>query len=242
VAADVNHGHSDSPIDALLQQFWADESIPAPSSLLTTDEEKCESHFAATHSRDSSGRYTVRLPFTTDTPPEIGESRLIAERMLEKLNTQMKRKPELASRYAQFLTEYESLSHMERIPLDECQSRISVYIPHHPVLRDSSTTTKLRVVFNASCRTTNGTSLNDYLLIGPKLQQDLAAILLRWRMYSVVCTADIEKMYRQILIHREDADYQRILWKPAGCAKPRSYRLLTLLTAPRPLRISLCAF
>lgn len=45
----------------------------------------------------------------------------------------------------------------------------SVYVPHHAVVRESSSTTKLRVVFNASCKTRNGTSLNDYLLIGPKL-------------------------------------------------------------------------
>jgi hypothetical protein len=44
-----------------------------------------------------------------------------------------------------------------------------IYIPHHAVIRESSSTTKLRVVFNASCKTRNGTSINDHLLVGPKL-------------------------------------------------------------------------
>jgi len=54
-----------------------------------------------------------------------------------------------------------------------------VYIPHHAVIRDASSITKLCVVFNASCKTRDGTSLNDHLSIGPKLQQDLPAIIAR---------------------------------------------------------------
>jgi len=51
------------------------------------------------------------------------------------------------------------------------------------VIRESSSTTKLRVAFNASCQTRNGTSLNYHLLVGPKLQQDLLAIVARWRQW-----------------------------------------------------------
>jgi len=54
-----------------------------------------------------------------------------------------------------------------------------VYIPHHAVVRDSSNTTKLRVL-NVSCKTRDDTLvLNNYLLIGPKLQQDLPIIIVR---------------------------------------------------------------
>jgi len=56
-----------------------------------------------------------------------------------------------------------------------------VYIPHHAVIRKSSSTTKLRVVFNALYKTRNGTSINDHLLVEPKLQQDLPVIIVRWR-------------------------------------------------------------
>ena len=44
-------------------------------------------------------------------------------------------------------------------------------MPHHCVLKDASTTTKLRVVFDASAKTTTGLSLNDCLMVGPKLQE-----------------------------------------------------------------------
>ncbi|KAG5327787.1 YI31B protein, partial [Pseudoatta argentina] len=76
------------------------------------------------------------------------------------------------------------------------------YIPHHAVLLDSSPTIRLRVVFNASCRTSNETSLNDHMLISP-----LATILLQWQ-YHYVFTTDIAKMYRQILVDSRDTDYQ----------------------------------
>ncbi|UYV78654.1 hypothetical protein LAZ67_16002290 [Cordylochernes scorpioides] len=50
----------------------------------------------------------------------------------------------------------------------------------------------------------------------------------RFRTYPVAITADIEKMYRQIRIHPEDADYQRILWRPSPEESVVDYRLLTV--------------
>ncbi|KAH0950337.1 hypothetical protein HN011_003595 [Eciton burchellii] len=96
-----------------------------------------------------------------------------------------------------------------------------VYISHHAVIRESNSTTKLRLVFNASCKTRNGTSLNDHLLVEPKVQQDLPAIIVRWHQSHYMYTADmfvadmhVAKMFRQILTESGNADFQRILWRP----------------------------
>jgi len=96
------------------------------------------------------------------------------------------------------------------------------------VIRESSSTTKLRVVFNASRNTHNGTSLNDHLLVGPKLQQDLPAIVTRWLQWLYVYTANIAKMFRQILVEPMDADFQRILWRAKPESPPQHYRLRTV--------------
>ncbi|XP_018399600.1 PREDICTED: uncharacterized protein LOC108777259 [Cyphomyrmex costatus] len=119
-------------------------------------------------------------------------------------------------------------------PTEIVKPEQAYYIPHHAVLRDSSATTRLRVVFNASCRTSDGTSLNDHMLIGPKLQRDLATVIMQWRQYRYVFTADIAKMYRQILQGegtssispiemkkiQNHLNFFHLNWRYAGCALP----------------------
>jgi len=82
----------------------------------------------------------------------------------------------------------------------------------------------------------NGTSLNDHLLIGPKLQQDLPVIVARWRQWRYVYTADIAKMFRQILVELMDVDFQRILWRLNPESPLQHYRLRTVIygLAPAP--------
>ncbi|XP_076660789.1 uncharacterized protein LOC143364215 [Halictus rubicundus] len=89
------------------------------------------------------------------------------------------------------------------------------YLPHHAVIKPSSSTTKVRVVFDGSAKSSSGVSLNDALLTGPTIQDDIFGLLLRFRMHPFVLTGDIEKMYRQFLVREEDRPYQRILWRNA---------------------------
>ena len=101
---------------------------------------------------------------------------------------------------------------MTRIPDNEPDPSLVFYLPHHGVIRESSSTTKLRVVFNGSCRVANGLPLNEILHTGPKLQKDLFDVLVWFRRFRFIYACDIEKMYRQILLDPEDQIYQRILW------------------------------
>ncbi|KAL4153723.1 hypothetical protein QTP88_001556 [Uroleucon formosanum] len=95
------------------------------------------------------------------------------------------------------MKEYEDLEHMTKVEL--CSNiKESYYLPHHVVWREDSITTKLRVVFDASCKTTSGVSLNDILLKGPCIQEDLIHLLTRFRKHRYAMTADISKMYRRI--------------------------------------------
>lgn len=124
--------------------------------------------------------------------------------------------------------EYRSLGHMQAIDAASQQHGKINLIPHHPVFKTSSTTTKTRVVFDASCKTSNNRSLNDLLLVGPRIQSELSAIVLRWRKYPYAFTADIEKMYRQIIIHPDDQHYQCILWRDAEDMPITIYKLRTV--------------
>ncbi|XP_063994291.1 uncharacterized protein LOC135171590 [Diachasmimorpha longicaudata] len=96
------------------------------------------------------------------------------------------------------------------------QSRSSAptfYFPHHCVLRESSETTKLRVVFNGSSKRSSGVSLNDIQHTGAKLQRNISDVLLWSRQSRYIFMTDITKMFRQIKVHREDWPLQQILWR-----------------------------
>ena len=84
---------------------------------------------------------------------------------------------------------------------------------------------KVRVVFEASAKTTSGVSLNDKLMVGPTVQKDLFSIMIRFRMHKVALSADIAKMYRQVELEEEDREYHRILWKHQNSTEVRHYRM-----------------
>ena len=123
--------------------------------------------------------------------------------------------PELKKAYHHFLNKYEKLGHMAYVsPLDESYDISDhFFLPHHGVWEMSNTTTKLRTVFNCSAQLKSGSYLNDLLHAGPNLLPHLFDIVNSWRKYKNVFSADIEKMFRQILIHPDDQKYQVILWR-----------------------------
>jgi len=113
------------------------------------------------------------------------------------------------------MREYHVLGHMTLKPdvNENCEEQHQLFLPHHAVIRQESVTTKVRVVFDTSSKTSTSVSLNDTLMVGPTIQDDLRAVLLRFRVHEIVMTADIEKMYRQIALSSECQSYQQILWQ-----------------------------
>jgi len=71
-------------------------------------------------------------------------------------------------------------------------------------------------------------SLNDILQVGAAVQQDLYLIVLRFRTHQVCFTADIAKMYHQIIVHPRDRDLQSILWRYSSEEPIQEYRLTTV--------------
>jgi len=61
---------------------------------------------------------------------------------------------ELYEDYRKFLNE--ALGHMSRI--EDTSFHDGYFLPHHAVVKNTSTTTRLRVVFDASAKTTSGLS------------------------------------------------------------------------------------
>lgn len=217
--------NNNADLDRALQHFWELEAI-GPKDTTSPEETVCENHFAATHKRNSDGRYMVELPFR-ENAPKLGNSKATALKSLLHLERRFNKDTNLREEYTKFLNEYIELGHMKRINY-EVDEHKSFYLPHHPVFKMSSTSTKIRVVFDASRKTSSGVSLNNTLLVGPQLQDKLANILLRFRTHAVAFCSDIVKMYRQIRTTTESSEFQRILWRPSSTANVCTYRLDTV--------------
>ncbi|XP_018405678.1 PREDICTED: uncharacterized protein LOC108782026 [Cyphomyrmex costatus] len=201
--------HEDD-LSCYLQQFWEVEELPS-KRLFSSEEQACEIHFTESTKRDNEGRFIVSIPFKASIN-ELGDSREIAERRLKSLERRLQKDEKMRSQYAAFLREYEELGHMTKIAEDNTAS-IACYLPHHGVVKESSLTTKLRVVFNASSPTSTGVSINDLQMVGPTIQRELLSILLSFRQHPYVIGADITRMYRHVLIEPTQRSLQRILWR-----------------------------
>ncbi|GBM53571.1 hypothetical protein AVEN_60688-1, partial [Araneus ventricosus] len=222
-----HHTTSNINLENDIQNFWELKSLPQENSL-SNEAKICEELYKSTLSRDDSGRYTVKLPFKPH--HKLGNSKSTAVKCFYSLEHRLQKNPTLRQQYTSFLREYEELNHMELVPNNQSYLSESeaFYLPHHGVVREESISTKLRVVFNGSAKGSNSLSLNEDLYTGPKLQPDVFKILLNFRTFPIAISTDIEKMYRQIRIHSEDADFQRIIWRTDTNHPLSTYRLLTV--------------
>ena len=169
----------------------------------------------------------MKLPFKENSS-NLGDSLCNAQKRFLSLEKKLDKDNSLKAKYFAFINKFIKLGHMEEVPKEQIEifSEKSFYLPHHCVLKDSSETTKLTVVFDASAKTSTGTSLNENLMVGPKFQNDLFAILLRFRFYPIVFSADIAKMYRQVMLADEDKDFHRILWRKNSAEPMKLLRMI----------------
>ncbi|XP_036346634.1 uncharacterized protein LOC118755949, partial [Rhagoletis pomonella] len=223
---------SNELLSTQLRQFWEQEELYHPVPI-SEEDIACEDYYQRTTYREPDGRYVVRLPFKSSFPNlhALGQSRSYAYSQLISMEKNLARKGNLKAIYDEILEEYLTMDHMEPTSSQEIASDskyFSFYLPHHAVVRPDKTTTKVRVVFNGSRNTSSGYSLNDVLHVGPALQPDLMALILRWRLYQFVYNGDIEKMYRQIRVHQDDQEFQRILFRRPHNSEVQDFRLKTV--------------
>jgi hypothetical protein len=216
-------------INKQLSKFWDVDEYPTNKRVVIVKKEdiECETHFKNTCSRNAEGRFTVEIPFKLN-GPNIGVSKEMAIKRFLSLENKFRKDPALKRDYTEFIKEYIRLNHMELVPPTQMNVNERVFLPHHAVTKETSTTTKLRVVFDASAKTTTGVSLNDAVMVGPKLQNDLFDIIIRFRTHQYVFTADINKMYRQIIVADQHRKYQTILWRESPDIPIREYQLATV--------------
>ncbi|CAK9821001.1 hypothetical protein ANTPLA_LOCUS11030 [Anthophora plagiata] len=212
-------------LNSSINKFWELEER-GPEKLLSMEEQNCEAHYIKHTQRDpATGRYIVQLPFKKNNEHSLGNSHSVALRRFLSLERQLDRNPEMKVQYVNFMREYEQLNHMSKISHHPNEG---YFLPHHAVTKSDSLTTKIRVVFDASAKSTSGISLNETLMVGPVVQEDLFSIVTRFRVHTYVLTADITKMYRQIILNPEHRKYHKILWREGPTHAIQTYQLNTV--------------
>ncbi|CAB0015417.1 unnamed protein product, partial [Nesidiocoris tenuis] len=197
-------------LDQQLSRMFELESVQECSPM-TPEELKAEEIFARQSYQLPNGRFCV--PILLKRPvTELGDSRRIALRRLFQLESRFKKNQDLYHQYSEFMLEYLTLGHMSPVSPPTCGQKV-YYLPHHAVFRQDNPTSKIRVVFNGSQRTTTGYSLNDILHTGPKLLPNILEIVTRFRQHLYVFTGDIKQMFRNINIVPHERDLLRILWR-----------------------------
>ncbi|GBN28942.1 hypothetical protein AVEN_153311-1 [Araneus ventricosus] len=170
---------------------------------------KTKEHFKETVIFNQDNRYEVCLPWADDSFP-LPDNFNLAKKRLE-VTTEKLLSGNLYDKYENVFQEWLDEGIIEEVPPNEVVL-YGNYLPHRPVIKESSSTTPIRPAFDASAKLQGQPSLNQCLQCGPNLIELIPDILARFRVKKFGATADIRKAFLQISVSKEDRDYLRFLW------------------------------
>ena len=200
------------PVKPDLEDFWKLETlgISNPVSSCDSEDTRALEKFKETLQYEN-GRYAVEWPWKEEVP-DIKENRGLAIGRLRSLVSRMQKQPGMLPKYDSIIQDQLAKGVIEKVDRFKCDG-IKHYIPHHVVITPQKTTTKLRVVYDASAKSKLGSkSLNECLYRGPVLLQNLCGILLRFRLYTIGIISDIEKAFLQVGLQESERDVTRFVW------------------------------
>ncbi|GBM06747.1 hypothetical protein AVEN_62991-1 [Araneus ventricosus] len=219
-------------ISGLIKKFWELESLGiAENEFSDPSNDSVVQRFESEIEYQNS-RYRVRLPWKSDKKYILSDNKKVAERRFERLRRRFVRNPELYKSYQAVLHDYLQQKIIELVPNTCDAERITFYLPHREVVRNDRSSSKFRVVFDASSHDVGEVSLNDCLHIGPNLYPDIFDLLLRFRLHPIAFTADIKQAFLQIEVNEKDRDVSRFLFTddPTDVSKsPQIYRFTRVL-------------
>lgn len=215
-------------IEENISKFFESEDVNNDDSddecELSEEEKFCEKFYVETTRRDDNGKFVVSMPYKNGKEPVLGDSKKLALATLFQLAKKFAKSPELRKQYTEAIHDQIEKGHMVLV---ETPPENAHYIAHHAVFKES-TTTKLRAVYNASQKTSNGLSLNEQLAIGKLDQPTIFTLMIRWRKPKIAIIADLEKMYKQIRLNADQQHLQMILWRDTVNEKIKHYKLTTV--------------
>ena len=190
-----------------LQAFWELEAlgIQGEEGTLYNQYEKVV--------RFDSGRYKVPLPWKEYHDPLPDNYQLYVTRLKELLHW-LRQDPVILKEYDGIIKDQLEKGIIEAVSVEEPSKRTVHYLPHHAVVRQDKSTTKVQIVNDALAKSaSNKPSLNECLLHkDPKFNQLIFDLLVQFRSYRVALTADLEKAFLMVTIDEADRDALRFIW------------------------------
>ena len=219
---------SDIALNQQLESFWKLESLGTSrdnSKTMSVQDKQALKVIEKTLTKVDSHYQMGLLWKNEDT--HLPNNRTVAEIRLKHLKRRLERDPKLKMKYLAIIDDYVVKGYARKLTKNEATTKSDKtwYLPHHPVINPRKPE-KVRVVFDAAS-TFNDTSLNDQLLQGPDLMNNLVGVLIRFRQFAVALIADIEAMFHQVKVQPEDCDVLRFLLWNDDCQKPlEEYKML----------------
>ena len=203
-----SESHSSPEPDALQEQlhaFWELESLG-----IQQEEKTIFDKFMGTVKFENR-RYTVSLPWKEFRDP-LPDNYSLSSSRLQGLLRRLKQDPPILKEYHRIIQEQLETGIVEEVSEEEPTVKAVHYLPHHAVVRRDKSTTKVRIVYDASAKVAGSPSLNDCLLKGPKFNQLIFDILVRFRAYKFALTADLEKAFLMVSVEEADRNVLRFIW------------------------------
>ncbi|KAJ8049254.1 hypothetical protein HOLleu_01926 [Holothuria leucospilota] len=190
-----------------------------------------------------NNRWEAKYPWVKD-PKGLPDNRVVAVARVKALEKRLSKDKEEAKMYSEQVQDMIERGVAREVPEAEVRGYEGPvhYIAHHAVRKPESDSTPLRIVFNSSGNY-KGHVLNDYWAKGPDLNNQLIAVLMRFRKERVALVGDIRKMYHSVGITLLDQHCHRFLWRGMEVERPlKTYCVTSVNFGDKPAAtIAICA-
>ncbi len=204
----------------ILHRMWEVDSAIGKTAVSVQDEKIFD--FLREELETRNGKYSLPTIWRLGHPNINNNFKYALTRLRSCIGSRQLRDPKIKREYATQIDEWQEKGYTEEVHSEKPQEDRAYYLPHFAVVRLNKTTSKVRIVMDAAAKPSKtGTQLclNDGLMKGPKLVNDLPTVLLRYRRREISIAADVKKMFFQILLKEVDRDMHRFLWEKDGQLK-----------------------
>jgi hypothetical protein len=194
-------------LESRLMKFWTCEGLGVEKDCVDAVDAQIDKSIVF-----KDGKYYIDLPKRED-ESLAGDNFQNASNRFRSLEKRFEKHPDFERVYTAALNEKISLGVIEKVNSDDAGPvGMTYFMPHSAVIREDKVTTKVRIVFDASCQD-KGVSLNDTLHKGIPRYTDLWNVLQKIRVHKWVLFSDIEKAFYQVYLKQHDKDLLRLIWR-----------------------------